>query len=488
MRLALYFAALAALLLSKFDLAAQAAAPFAATGSWAGKLDVGGQMLPLVFHVTESAGQLSATLDSPDQGAFGLPVSEVSYSAPTLHLKATKIGFSYEGAHTSSADTLLGHFEQGGHRMPLTLVRTAAATSASEEASAKTAPKARPQEPSAIDYQSADFSIPAGDHTLGATLTRPSKGKIKAAVILVSGSGPQNRDEELLGHRPFLVLADRLTKAGIAVLRYDDRGVGASTGSFAGSTSADFADDAVAALRFLRVEASLKGLPIGIVGHSEGGMIAPMVAASQPALVDFLVLLAAPGIAIDSLLPLQIAGVSSAEGMPAQETAAAVASTKAYFTILKSHQNASTDQLTAALRQQATQEMEALPDAERSTISDTNQYINGQIGTYLDPWFRYFATFDPADYLLKTKVPVLALNGSLDLQVTATENLGAIQRVLAKAGNKQVTVRELAGLNHLFQPTKTGRPSEYANIETTFDEATMREIGKWIVQRQVAKR
>ncbi len=453
-------------------------------GDWQGQLDAGGQSLPLVFHVTAQNDTLQATFDSPDQEAFGLPTKSVTWRAPEVTIDASGMGIRYVATRSSNGDTLTGYFEQGGARLPLVLLRMKSEGAASAKTfGATTTKRPRPQEPSDFPYKRTEVTIPVagGGHTLAGTLTLPRDIEPKAAVILVSGSGPQNRDEALLGHKPFLVLADRLTRRGIAVLRYDDRGVEGSTGDFSTATTADFADDAAAAIGFLRKQKGMTGVKTGVIGHSEGGMIGPMVAADHPALTDFIVLLAGPGVPLDSLMVTQTIDIGAAEGQPEAATQASVQSLRRTMAYLVANPGASEAEIKAGIHRIYVAELAAAPEEERAKVSDVEAYVEGKSRMLTGPWFRYFMAFDPAQYLARVESPVLALNGSLDVQVAATENLAGIQRVLAKAGNAHVTVVERPGLNHLFQPTTTGRASEYATIETTFDEATLRIIGDWIL-------
>jgi pimeloyl-ACP methyl ester carboxylesterase len=299
-------------------------------------------------------------------------------------------------------------------------------------------------------------------------------------VVLVSGSGPQDRDETLLGHKPFLVLADYLTRRGIAVLRLDDRGVGASTGSFAAGTSEDFAQDAAAAVRWLRARPEVADDRVGIVGHSEGGLIAPLVASRTPE-VAFLVLLAGPGIPSAELLVMQGALISRAGGDADAEVQRTSALQREMFAAIAA--TADSAALHARMREIGARFQASLTPEERAQAEMSDATMNAAINTLISPWFRWFLRYDPAPALRATRVPVLAINGSLDLQVPADENLAGIQRALAEGGNRDVTVEKLPGLNHLFQTARTGAPSEYAEIEETFSPAALRRIGDWIVRR-----
>jgi pimeloyl-ACP methyl ester carboxylesterase len=283
-------------------------------------------------------------------------------------------------------------------------------------------------------------------------------------VLLITGSGPQDRNESAAGHRPFLVLADYLTRHGIAVLRADDRGFGRSTGTFSTATTADFATDAEAGVAYLRTRREVDANRIGLIGHSEGGMIAPMVAARDHA-IAFIVMMAGTGVSGDDVLVAQNILVAEAMGATHEQAEAQGARIRALTDIVKSEpDNASRER---KMRELLTGKV---PPAQ----------IDGQIRALNTPWFRYMLTYDPAIALKKVTCPVLALNGELDLQVPPTQNLPAIRAALDAGGNKHVQIEPLSGLNHLFQTAKTGSPLEYAQIEETISPVALDIITRWI--------
>ena len=440
-------------------------------GDWNGALEVQGMELRLIFHITEDGENLKATMDSPDQGANDIPVEKAVLNGKELTIEMPNIGMKYIATLNDDGTEIEGTFNQGPMSMPLKMTRK----------KIEKKELVRPQEPKTFGYQQEEvkFENPKGGHHLAGTLTIPPGGKFGEVVVLITGSGPQDRNEELLGHKPFLVLSDHFTKRGIAVLRYDDRGVAKSTGTFKGSTSRDFADDVNAAVSFLKKRGDMVGKKIGLCGHSEGGMIAPIVASENDD-VDFIVLLAGPGINIPDLMLLQTDKISEAEGVDAtlRETNAKIS--KQVFDYMHDHPGMSKDDLRKGLTEILSKGFEMLP-AEETEGESKEKFIEDQIGTMLDDWFLYFMQFDPADYLSKVKCPVLAVNGELDLQVTSKENLEGIKNSLAKAGNKNVTIKEFKGLNHLFQKTETGAPSEYAKLEETFNKDAMRFVSSWIL-------
>lgn len=443
------------------------------TGDWYGTLNIQNMVkLRLVFHISGSEGQLTATLDSPDQGSFGIPTGEVIFTPPQLTIKMPILMAEYAATVNEDFTQLEGTFTQRGMEMPLTMGRQTVEKEVLN----------RPQEPKPpFPYHEEEVTFKntaAGIHLSG-TLTLPKNKDKFPVVVLVSGSGPQDRNEELLDHKPFLVLADHLTRQGIGVLRYDDRGVGGSQGNFAGATSEDFASDALAAVQYLKKRRDLKKHKIGIIGHSEGGMIAPMVAARSKD-VRFIVLLAGPGVRGADLLLKQIELISRAAGGSKESIEKTKENNRAVFDLILSVKD------TAQLRQKVTdlvkKQYESLSEEERKeagSLETTLQQTNQQL---LSPWMLYFLRYDPAPNLTKVKCPVLALNGEKDLQVEPKSNLSGIRSALEKAKNKHFTVKELPGLNHLFQTCKTGSPAEYRSIEETFSPMALAEVSDWILK------
>jgi hypothetical protein len=284
-------------------------------------------------------------------------------------------------------------------------------------------------------------------------------------VILLTGSGAQNRDEEVFGHKPFLVIADHLTRRGIAVLRYDDRGVGKSTGKFASATSEDFAGDAWAAWQVLAARPEIDAKRIGLLGHSEGGLIAPMLAAAHPE-VAFVIMVAGPGVPGDQIMLVQATAIMKASGAPEAAITANTDLQQRIFAILREE--------TSMAR--AAERIEAIPVGSKEASA-------ALVRQSASPWMRFFVLYDPAPALAKVRCPVLALGAEFDLQVLPEQNLPVIEAALKKGGNKDVTVVRLPGLNHLLQPAKTGLPAEYAQIETTIAPAALDTITTWIQQR-----
>ena len=431
------------------------------SGKWNGVLKVSGQSLRIVFNITqaENGEGFQATMDSPDQGARGIPVNSITFEGNEVILNILAAGISYKGT-LSKANYIEGTFTQGSFSTLMALEKVT-----TEEPALK-----RPQEPiPPFPYHSEDitFDNQEADITLAGTLTLPSKERKSPAVILISGSGPQNRNSEMMGHKPFLVLADYLTRNGIAVLRYDERGIGQSTGTYSGSTSYDFAKDVEAGVEYLKSRPEINTSQIGLIGHSEGGLIAPMVASKNKE-ISFIVLMAGPGLRGDQimlkqkeLIELQM-GVSKVAVDHNQKIFAG-----AYDLIINHSGENLQEDLTNYFREKYGKGLQ-------------QDQLNALVAQLSNPWMVAFIKADPAKYLPKVSCPVLAINGSKDLQVPAKENLKEIEKNLKEGGNTKVMAKELKDLNHLFQECETGLPEEYGEIEQTISPGVLEAINTWI--------
>ncbi|MDR2292277.1 MAG: alpha/beta fold hydrolase [Prevotellaceae bacterium] len=330
-------------------------------------------------------------------------------------------------------------------------------------------------------YYSEDvtFTNKKENFTLAGTLTLPSREGLFPAAVLISGSGAQNRNEEVMGHKPFLILADHLTRNGIAVLRFDDRGFGESQGYKPDATTENFADDVEAALNYLLSRNEIDKTKTGLIGHSEGGMIAPMLAAKSND-IAFIVLLAGPGIQGKDLMPMQTALIAKTLGTSDSIIEQSIAVNKYLFELvcniddLKEREEKATEYIKHYLSE--------IPPASKGNKTD-EEFVAGVLKEINNPWIVYFLRYNPAPTLEKVKCPVLALNGSKDLQVPSKINLDAIKTALEKGENKNFTVKELEGLNHLFQECNTGSPMEYPTIEQSFSPVALNEISRWILDK-----
>jgi pimeloyl-ACP methyl ester carboxylesterase len=443
-------------------------------GTWEGVLDTGTARLRLVLHVSRADdGVMSGTLDSPDQGANGIPASEVSAADGELRFAVANLGATYTARLSTDGASMSGTFMQGGAQLPLDLNRQ------SGDPGAAATPPNRPQNPTPpLPYDTEEVTVQSAPGvTLAGTLTLPRGAGPFPAAVLVSGSGPQDRDETVFGHKPFLVLSDHLTRAGIAVLRYDDRGIGASTGNFAAATSEDFATDALAAVAFLKARGDIGA--VGVVGHSEGGLVGPMAAARSDD-VDYVVMLAGPGMTGEEIVLLQGELIARAQGAPEDAIRANAEAQKRLFGVVRTEPDtaAAAVKLRAALEETIT----ALPEAQRAQAGSP-EAIEAQVRQVNSPWFRFFLTYDPRPALERVHVPILALNGGNDLQVPAEADLREVEAAFARGRNPDATARLLPGLNHLFQKSSTGSPGEYATIEETMDPTALDAVSGWILER-----
>lgn len=432
------------------------------TGAWYGRL---AQVdLNIVFHISEKDGSYKTEMDSPDQKAQGIPTSTTTFDGTRLTIEIPKLNAQYKGEYSNGE--IKGTFTQ--HATPFTL-----------NLSRQETKRKRPQEPKPpFPYYIEDltFENPKAGITLAGTLTRPQKEGSFPAVILISGSGAQDRNEELMGHKPFWVIADYLTRQGIAVLRFDDRGFGKSGGKFHGATSQDFATDVQAAVDYLRKRKDIQSNLVGLIGHSEGGMIAPMVAADDPQ-IAFIVSLAGVGTKGLDLLVTQAVTFSKVAGGKEEEIKQIEITQREAAQIVT---NYPVKQAIGKLDSLYKISFEKMPSVQSLTPEEKQKSIQQAIARLTDPWMRYFIAYDPAPVLAKVKCPVLALNGEKDIQVIAPENLEGFRNALQKGGNRQVKTVSFPGLNHLFQECKMGTIDEYALIEQTFSPDALKVMGDWI--------
>lgn len=451
--------------------------PEALAGDWSGELDVSGATLRILFHFERSEGDsLTATMDSPDQGAYGIEAGPVRVAGDSVVVPVPSVGGVFRGVYRAANGErrIEGRWSQGAASIPLVLVPASA-----EEAG----PPDRPQEPEEpLPYRSEEVTFTNREDavTLAGTFTRPSGEGPFPAVALISGSGPQDRDGTIVGHRPFLVLSDRLTRRGIAVLRYDDRGVAESGGDFASATTEDFVRDAAAAARWLASRRAVDPDAVGLIGHSEGGLVAPM-ASRRSDRVAFLVLLAGPALPGEEILYLQGEAIARAAGATDEEVRALRERQERLFRAALEEE----DREAREHRLRRILEEELAADSAAAAAFPTEaarRSVEGQVRQLAGPWFRFFLRHDPAPVLRRLEVPVLALYGGKDLQVPADTNAAVMERALEKASTGRFDVRILEELNHLFQPAETGLPSEYASIEETLAPEAMETVAEWILR------
>ena len=432
------------------------------TGKWTGSLDIQGTKLNLVFNIDKSGENYTATMDSPEQNVQGIPITTVTFQKPTVKMTIEMAGVEYNGTLNAS-DEIIGNFSQAGTTFPLNLSKK----------------KRKPQEPIEFNYytENVTFQNKKDNISLGGTLTLPSKEGKFPVVVLISGSGAQNRDSELLGHKSFLVIADYLTKKGIGVLRFDDRGVGESKGDRNTSTTKDFATDVSAAVEYLKTRKEINIKKIGLIGHSEGGLIAPMVAANSKD-ISYIVLLAGSGIPGDELLLQQTYLIGKDNGLSEEELKETVTANAKVYDIIKTEKNleVAKQKLTAIVQAS----FDDLPADQKLPQDQIDSIITQQVAMVISPWFQYFVSYNPSLILKDVKCPVLVLNGEKDVQVPSKANTQAIKNALEKGGNKKVTVVEFPNTNHLFQECTTCTIEEYEKIEQTFSPIVLKQISDWI--------
>jgi fermentation-respiration switch protein FrsA (DUF1100 family) len=438
-------------------------------GNWLGNLKVGSVSLRIVLKISKNAKEeYKAVLNSPDQTDKDIPVDRVDINGDSIKLTVNLIRGSYNGKLTDSL--IDGVWNQSGSKLPLLMTRTDKIVELNRPQNPK---KPYPYKEEEVTVVNKNASV-----TLAGTFTYPEKGDNFPVVVLITGSGPQDRDEALLGHRPFLVLSDYLTRHGIAVLRCDDRGTGKSTGNFKSATTMDFATDALACVEYLKTRKEVDIKQIGLIGHSEGGIIAPMVA-NQTKDVAFIVLMAGPGINGEKILELQSRLIAKAEGVPDEEINKMAQLNSKLYKIATGNE----DSLKASseINKILDDYYNSLDDSIKKAPENSKEALRAQTKSLLSPWFRYFLSYEPKDALSKLKIPVLAINGEHDLQVPPKENLAAIESALKKAGNKNYKIMEIPKLNHLFQTSVTGSPTEYNKIEETISPVALATMSDWIL-------
>ena len=442
------------------------------TGNWLGSIEVSSVKLRLVLKITGARDHYIASLDSIDQGAKDLTIDLITQHGSTVSFSSVKYRMSYEGVLNEACDEISGNLKNPTGSLPLNLKRILGEVSTRRS---QDPVRPYPYEEYEVAYKNDEDNV-----KLAGTLTVPHGAGKYPAVLLITGSGSQDRNETMVGHHPFLVLADYLTRRGIAVLRVDDRGVGGSDAGPPTANSADYVRDVLAGIRYLKKRPEIDPHHIGLLGHSEGGMIAPAAAVASRD-ISFIIMLAGPGVPGDEVVLKQIALINKASGEDPVKTAAALDLQKSVFSIIMAEPDngkarVRIDGLLASLS-------DAMSPSERMAFAPIEQNFKAQTPVLLSPWYRYFLSYDPRATLKRVAIPVLALNGDNDLQVEPKENLTSIAKALAIAHNKDVTVKSFPGLNHLFQTSATGLPREYGDIEETIAPIVLETIAAWITKR-----
>ncbi|UCC39802.1 MAG: alpha/beta fold hydrolase [Candidatus Aminicenantes bacterium] len=439
-------------------------------GTWEGVVEVMGQKLDMRVHFEKEEGELKAYIDFPQQGIKRMALQEILYEHPKISfvLKTPAAVAYFEGI--IEGENITGEFKQSGIKGKFHL------------APGKEEEEPEPSEP--LPYNEEEVTFENGDIKLTGTLTLPKKSGRHPAVIMITGSGPQNRDEELFGWKIFRDIADHLTRNDIAVLRYDDRGVGGSTGNVFDATSEDFAADVLSAVKFLRARSDINPSRVGLCGHSEGGIVAPL-SASQSKDVAFIICLSGTGIIGKEVLLTQMELIARADGTPEQETKKYIEDVRTALEMIKKEPDE--DKVKSVFMDIVSKQLETMTEEQKKDIEDVDAYLKNQVeGMYKQfssPWFEFFLEYDPAPTLEKVACSVLLLFGELDLQVPAEMNNKAMVKALRKGGNKDFTAKIFPKANHLFQSAKTGSPSKYAKLPKEFVPGFLDYITDWIKKR-----
>jgi pimeloyl-ACP methyl ester carboxylesterase len=445
-------------------LAATASAQFPTAGRWEGAITIMGQALGISVEITGAAAAPKATIDIPQQGAKGLSLVNVRINDQLVHfeLPAGPGIAVFDGV--LSGEAIAGTFTQGGMKGTFEL---------------KKAAPALPDTPP--PYKEEAVQIVNGGITLAGTLTLPPTAGPYPAVILITGSGAQNRDEEVFGFKVFKLLADRLTRAGLAVLRCDDRGVGGSTGSTTASTTADFAEDTLAQVKYLKGRADVDRSRIGLLGHSEGGIVAPL-AATRATDIAFIVLLSGPALTGEKVMLAQAEVVGRAEGRTPEQVKSNARVQQVLFAAAR--QNRGWEDATLAVRAELRTAIGQLPEEQRKAIPDVERMISAQADSQIafarSQWFRYFLDYDPAPTLARVTCPVLAIFGERDLQVPVESNRAVMQEIAKKAATPRFTIEVIPTANHLYQASTTGSITEYAKLKKEFAPGFVETLLAWL--------
>lgn len=450
----------------------KADAPKSLDGLWIGPLKTGLADLRLAIKIAKKGDGWTGTMDSIDQGATGILIDNIDFKDGKVKFELKSIKGVFDGTLKDDGSEITGRWKQGGGDLALTLKRTDKIPVVVRPQNPK---KPYPYDEHEVKYDSKDAKI-----KLAGTLTVPRGKGPFPAVILLSGSGPQDRNESLAGHKPFLVIADQLTRQGIAVLRVDDRGVGGSTGDTFTATLEDNALDVLAGIELLKARGEINAAKIGLIGHSEGGILAPFVATKSKD-VAFMVLLAGTGLPGEEILYQQGQAILKAMGAKEDALKKQKSIQQLLFTCVK--QEPDNDKCLKLVKEKFDELKKTLSPLEAVQLAIQQKALEAQVKTITTPWFRFFLSYDPRPALRKVQVPVLAIVGEKDVQVPPKENLEAMGKALAEGGNKDHTLKELPGLNHLFQTAKTGSLTEYQQIDETFAPAALTLISEWILKR-----
>jgi len=442
-------------------------------GNWTGFLKIKKMKINLIFKISQNTnGKLVATMDIVEQGVRDMKVNKIAYNDSILHMEVNKLHSGFDGKISKDGKFLNGEWNLPGMNVLLKLKKVKSVVNNQK----------RPQDPVApFPYKEEEVSYTndIANITLSGTLTTPNSEGPFPAIILITGSGQQDRNETVMNHRPFLIIADHLTRNGFAVLRVDDRGIGGSSGNFKDATILDFASDVMAGVNFLIIRKKINSKYIGLLGHSEGGLVAPIVAARSKN-IAFVILMAGPGISGEELILLQNIYISHALGKKKRLIQINNDFSKLIFNIIK-HENKNKIAL-KNIQMAAKKHINNLNMEDRDLLNikvDDQSFIKS-VQRFLSPLYRFSLFYNPKINLMKVKCPVLAINGSKDLIVPPIENLNAIERALKIGGNQHYSINKFSGLNHGFQTAKTGLPMEYGSIDETISPKVINFITEWM--------
>ncbi len=442
-------------------------------GTWSGAIEIMGEKLEIIVHFKTDQGVVQGTVDVPPQGATGLPLRDVRLDGPKISFKLESPQGVADFTGVIEENKISGQFEQAGVAGAFTLTRS--------EEKTKEEP-AKPKE--SLPYIEEEVVFHNGGIKFTGTLTLPKRAGRHPAVVMITGSGPQNRYEELFGWKIFQGIADHLTRKGIAVLLYDDRGVGGSGGNVFDATSEDFAMDALAALKYLQSRSDINPDQIGLCGHSEGGIVAPLAAAKSKA-PAFIICLSGPGHPGKDVILRQVELIARANGAAPEKVQKDVDAMKTIISM--NEEGRSEEELKEKIRELAETQISGMPDEQKKSIKDlsafTKDMVDNMYKQLAGRWFQSFLKHDPAPILERVKCPVLLVFGELDLQVPAEWSRDAMVKALERGGNKDVKAKIFPKANHLYQEAKTGSPSEYTALPKQFVPGFLDFISGWILER-----
>ncbi len=436
---------------------------------WEGKILLNNFEFDIVVNFTKSDSGYAGTIDIIQQGAKDIELSNISYNYPEIKFELpTTYATAYFNGTFTSDDFIEGDFLQAGVKGTFNLKPYVEKTGIKEK----------------LPYKEEEITFTNGNNIFSGTLTIPEITGRHPAVVLITGSGAQTRDEEILGFKIFGTIADYLTRNGIAVLRYDDRNFGKSTGTpVDSSTTEDFATDVVEAVKYLQKRNDINPTQIGLLGHSEGGIVAPIAATKYPD-ISFIILMAGTGVNGKEIIIEQTRAIMKANGESEEKINEAIEYLKKLFNALKTGEGM--EELEKIARAQEEEHYEKMTEEQKSTIKDKDEYINAMVKSRLNafktPWMRFFLDFEPTTALEKVKCPILVLFGGLDLQVLKWQNEKPIEEAIKKGGNKNYEIKTFEKANHLFQEAVTGSPNEYGTLKKEFVPGFLEYITNWILK------